>query len=64
MTWKESLKTLCENSLIKESEILHAIPYEHHSVWDDHMRGKTCPIDENGNKCVYGWDLEQFLERL
>jgi hypothetical protein len=29
--------------------------------WDVFMRGKTCPILENGEQGVYGWDLKQFL---
>ena len=58
----ESLKSLIKNSEpIKESEILLNLPYELHNDWDNFMRGKTCPILDNGDHGVYSWDLEQFL---
>jgi hypothetical protein len=31
--------------------------------WEIFMRGKTCPILENGDHGVYVWDLHQFLSR-
>ena len=63
-SWKDLCKELCENSPIKESEILYNVPHAYHSKWDEHMRGKTCPVLDNGEHGVYSWDLEQFLFRL
>ena len=58
----KSLKNLIKNSEpIKESDILVNLPYELHNDWDNFMRGKTCPILDNGDHGVYSWDLEQFL---
>lgn len=62
--WKDLCKELCENSVIKESEILYNMPSSYHCKWDEHMRGKTCPLLDNGEHGVYSWDLEQFLFRL
>jgi hypothetical protein len=62
--WKDLCKELCENSPIKESEILYNMPPSYHSKWDEYMRGKTCPILDNGEHGVYNWDLEQFLQRV
>lgn len=53
-------KTL-DNKNIKESEILSALPFELVESWDNFMRGKTCPILEDGDYGVYAWDLNQFL---
>jgi hypothetical protein len=50
-----------EDQNIKESEILINIPFEFREKWDNFMRGKTCPILENGDHGVYSWDLNQFL---
>lgn len=49
---------------IKESEILINIPSELHNNWDNFMRGKTCPLLENGDHGVYSWDLRQFLNKF
>lgn len=63
--WIENLEKLTlENSAIKESEILLALPPELHSEWDNFMRGKTCPLLDNGDHGVYGWDLNQFLNKF
>jgi len=56
-------KTL-DNKNIKESEILSALPFELVESWDNFMRGKTCPILENGDHGVYTWDLNQFLHKF
>jgi hypothetical protein len=53
-------KTL-EKKDIKESEVLSALPFELVESWDNFMRGKTCPILDNGDHGVYAWDLNQFL---
>jgi len=49
---------------IKESEILISIPFEFHNDWDNFMRGKTCPLLDNGDHGVYSWDLRQFLNKF
>jgi hypothetical protein len=59
--WIEQLEKLSRKEIIKETEILAIIPEDTHMYWDAFMRGKTCPILENGDHGVYGWDLKQFL---
>ena len=64
-TWIEILsEKSVEVKDIKESEILYNLPIELHNSWDEFMRGKTCPILENGDHGVYAWDLNQFLNRF
>jgi hypothetical protein len=53
-----------QDKTIKESEILFNLPQELHSDWDNFMRGKTCPILDNGDHGVYSWDLNQFLNKF
>lgn len=53
-------KTLKKEN-IKESEILSVIPFELVETWDNFMRGKTCPILENGDHGIYSCDLHEFL---
>ncbi len=53
-----------QGKAIKESEVLFNLPRELHTEWDNFMRGKTCPLLENGDHGVYGWDLSQFLNRF
>ena len=63
--WINILEKLSlENNTIKESEILVNLPQELHSDWDNFMRGKTCPILDNGDHGVYSWDLNQFLNKF
>ena len=64
-TWIEILneKSL-EASAVKEGEVLVNLPAELHNEWDNFMRGKTCPILDNGDHGVYAWDLSQFLNRF
>ena len=64
-SWIEILneKSL-EASTIKESEILYNLPSELHESWDNFMRGKTCPVLDNGDHGVYAWDLSQFLNKF
>lgn len=61
LKWIKDLEELSKNDTIKESEILTIIPQDIIPYWDIFMRGKTCPILENGDHGVYGWDLKQFL---
>lgn len=64
-TWLKELEELSiRESVIKESEILINLPHELHSDWDNFMRGKTCPILDNGDHGVYSWDLNQFLNKF
>ena len=53
-----------QDKTIKESEVLFNLPQELHTEWDNFMRGKTCPLLENGDHGVYCWDLSQFLNRF
>jgi hypothetical protein len=53
-------KTL-DNKEIKESEVISVLPFNLMESWDNFMRGKTCPILEDGDYGVYAWDLNQFL---
>jgi hypothetical protein len=65
---KDWVKILNEKTLeaqaIKESEILINIPNELREEWDNFMRGKTCPILDDGDHGVYSWDLGQFLNKF
>ena len=64
-TWIDILneKTL-ESKVLKESEILYNLPSDLYDSWDNFMRGKTCPILDNGDHGIYSWDLSQFLNRF
>jgi len=63
--WMNVLESLTlQGKAIKESEVLFNLPRELHTEWDNFMRGKTCPLLENGDHGVYGWDLSQFLNRF
>jgi len=63
--WKNILKQKSsEATAIKESEILINIPPELYNEWDNFMRGKTCPILDDGDHGVFAWDLVQFLNRF
>lgn len=53
-------KTLANKEIV-ESEILSVLPFEMLETWDNFMRGKTCPVLDNGDHGVYTWDLNQFL---
>lgn len=64
-TWMNILESLSlQEKEIKESEVLFNLPQELHTEWDNFMRGKTCPLLENGDHGVYCWDLSQFLNRF
>lgn len=63
--WMSILEKLSlSDNYLKESEILFNIPQQLHSDWDNFMRGKTCPILDNGDYGVYSWDLTQFLNKF
>ena len=63
--WTEKLQILSlESNALPESKILSNLPYEKQNDWDNFMRGKTCPILDNGDYGVYSWDLKQFLARI
>jgi hypothetical protein len=62
MNWTDLLNQKAANELtIKESEILINLPCEFRENWDNFMRGKTCPILDDGDHGVYSWDLKYFL---
>jgi hypothetical protein len=62
--WIENLKEKsCGFGALTESLVLSELPSELIEDWENHMRGKTCPILENGDHGVYVWDLHQFLSR-
>lgn len=64
-SWIEELSNKTKNDqFIKESEVLVALPFELQNEWDNFMRGKTCPILDNGDHGVYSWDLTQFLNKF
>ena len=56
-------KTLANKEIV-ESEILSVLPFEMLESWDNFMRGKTCPVLDNGDYGVYTWDLNQFLNKI
>jgi hypothetical protein len=63
--WMNILENISLKSKeIKESEVLLNLPQELHNDWDNFMRGKTCPILDNGDHGVYSWDLNQFLNKF
>lgn len=63
--WINILEKLSlQDNAIKESEILFNLPPETHNDWDNFMRGKTCPLLDNGDHGVYSWDLNQFLKKF
>jgi hypothetical protein len=63
--WMNVLETLTlQDKVIKESEVLFNLPQELHNDWDNFMRGKTCPLLDNGDHGIYAWDLNQFLNRF
>ncbi len=53
-----------QDKAIKESEVLFNLPQNLHNDWDNFMRGKTCPLLDNGDHGIYTWDLNQFLNRF
>ena len=57
-------KLSLQGNAIKESEVIFNLPQELHTDWDNFMRGKTCPILDNGDHGVYTWDLNQFLNKF
>jgi hypothetical protein len=64
-TWSNTLKTIANNkNFIKESEVLINLPPNLQQEWDNFMRGKTCPLLDNGDHGVYFWDLQQFLNKF
>ena len=63
--WIKILKEKSQDGqAIKESEILINIPFKLRNEWDNFMRGKTCPILDDGDHGVYSWDLDQFLNKF
>ena len=64
-SWKEQLQYLCKkNSIVTNQQILSLLPGGYNLKFEELMRGKTCPLLDNGERGVYSWDLEQFLNKL
>jgi hypothetical protein len=62
--WIENLKEKSSDfKALSESMVLSELPSELTEDWENFMRGKTCPILDNGDHGVYSWDLEQFIDR-
>ncbi len=57
-------KLSLQDNAIKESEVLFNLPQNLHNDWDNFMRGKTCPLLDNGDHGIYTWDLNQFLNKF
>ena len=63
--WIDNLKSLInKENCIKESEILINLPTSIQTDWDNFMRGKTCPLLDNGDHGVYSSDWAQFLGKF
>jgi hypothetical protein len=63
--WISVLEKLSlSDKTIKESEVLFNLPQNLHNDWDNFMRGKTCPLLDNGDHGIYTWDLNQFLNKF
>jgi len=64
---KKWIKNLKEKSYgfaaVTESLILSELPSKLTEDWESFMRGKTCPILDNGDHGVYVCDLHQFLDK-
>jgi hypothetical protein len=62
--WIENLKEKSSDfKALPESMILSELPSELTEDWENFMRGKTCPILDNGDHGVYSWDLHYFLSK-
>ena len=55
---------ILEKRNIKESEVISTIPFNLLETWDNFMRGKTCPILNDGDHGVYSLDVNQFLNKF
>ena len=55
---------ILEKRNIKESEVISTLPFNLLETWDNFMRGKTCPILDDGDHGVYSFDVNQFLNKF
>lgn len=63
--WAEQLIDVCKTtSVISDEQISLDLPEKYKPEFEEFMRGKTCPILDNGQKGVYSWDFEQFLKSV
>lgn len=63
--WAEQLLDVCKTtSVISEEQISLDLPEKYKPEFEEFMRGKTCPILDNGQKGVYSWDFEQYLKTV
>ena len=61
----QRLKFLLEqDDMVLEKDVEACIPDELYGDWENYMRGKTCPLNDEGERGVYSWDLQQFVERF
>lgn len=59
----QRLKVLAQqNDMILERNVESSMPDELFDDWENYMRGKTCPLNDDGERGVYSWDLQEFLE--
>lgn len=63
--WAEQLLDVCKTtSVISEEQISLDLPEKYKPEFEEFMRGKTCPILDNGQRGVYSWDFEQYLKTV
>ena len=63
--WAEQLLDVCNTtSVISDEQISLDLPEKYKPEFEEFMRGKTCPILDNGQRGVYSWDFEQYLKTV
>ena len=63
--WAEQLLDVCKTtSIISDEQISLDLPEKYKPEFEEFMRGKTCPILDNGQRGVYSWDFEQYLKTV
>ena len=63
--WAEQLLDVCKTtSVISEEQISLDLPEKYKPEFEEFMRGKTCPILDNGQRGVYSWDFERYLKTV
>jgi hypothetical protein len=63
--WADQLIDLCKTtSVISDEQISFDLPEKYKVEFEQFMRGKTCPILDNGQRGVYSWDFEQYLNTV
>lgn len=63
--WADRLIDMCKTTdVIVDEQISLDLPEKYKPEFEKFMRGKTCPILDNGQKGVYSWDFEQYLKTI